>query len=147
MFIDKKTHGIIFWTFSKNPSLLQRCPTKKPSKINKLLETVVLMKVEKVEEGKWILHDRIRIKLSFDIMFRKTAPTVWVIIFIIFGPLQVLLHNDSYKGAVIFGNDPFAYFMIQGLFVATFTIGVMYLIDWIVKRRKRTKSMNELHST
>jgi len=99
------------------------------------------MKVEKVEEGKWILHDRIRINFSTGILTRKVALTYWMFVFIIFGPIQLLLHNASYEGAVIFGNDPFAYFMTQGLFVATFTIGFMYLINWIVKRRKRTKSL------
>ncbi|QRF75770.1 hypothetical protein Thermo_01276 [Thermoplasmatales archaeon] len=99
------------------------------------------MKVEKVEEGQWVLNDRIRIRFSAGIFTRKVALTYWIFIFIIFGPIQLLLHNNSYEGAVIFGNDPFAYFMTQGLFIATFAIGFMYLINWIVKRRKRTKSL------
>ncbi|OWP56391.1 MAG: hypothetical protein B2I17_06235 [Thermoplasmatales archaeon B_DKE] len=103
------------------------------------------MKVEKVGEGQWVLNDRIRIK--FSTLTHKVALTHWIFIFIIFGPLQLLFHNDSYEGAVIFGNDPFAYFMTQALFTATFAIGFMYLIDWIMKRRKRTKSLNELQRT
>ena len=61
------------------------------------------------------------------------AIILWVAAFIANGPLAFMLHDNSYKGSIIFGNDPFAYFMFNGVFVATLTIGLIYLLDWLVK--------------
>ncbi len=70
---------------------------------------------------------------------RKTALLYWVALFIAFGPLMLLTHSNQYVGSVIFSDNPFAYFMSNGLGVATLAVGFMYLIDRFVKwRRSRT---------
>ena len=52
----------------------------------------------------------------------------WVSTFISFGPFYWL-----------FFNNPFYYSMFQGLFASTFTIAVMFLIDFFVKRRRKAQ--------
>lgn len=107
------------------------------------------MKPEKIEEGKWVLHERMheRIFVKFDFLARnrKIASILWISMFIAFGPLQILLHNSSYVGSVIFGHNPFAYFITQGLFVATFSAGCVYLISAIMNRSLQKKK--KLHIT
>lgn len=97
------------------------------------------MKPEKIEEGKWVLHERTSV--NFDIFVRNPKVTFvyWISLFTAFGPLQILLHNDSYEGTVIFGHNPFVYFITQGLFIATFSVGVMYLVGLIIKKRTLRK--------
>lgn len=69
----------------------------------------------------------------------KMAIIYWISIFIGFGPVSLLLGFNSYKGAIIFGNSPFAYYMLNGIFVATFSILFVYLIDFIIKKRGKNK--------
>lgn len=74
--------------------------------------------------------------------YRRAIP-YWVCTFIVFGPLLLVIQSDQYKGSIIFGNDPFAYFMTNGLFVATLAVGLMYLVNWVIKRRM--KNQIEIH--
>lgn len=73
----------------------------------------------------------------------KKAIAYWIVIFVGFGPFLLLIHSNQYEGAIIFGNDPFAYFISQALFIATFSVGFVYLVDWFMKRRRRTRSIPE----
>lgn len=80
-----------------------------------------------------------RSDISFWSWDHRMALIFWISLFVGLGPGQLLLHNTTYEGS-IFGNNPFAYFMLQGLFIATFAIGIAYLVDWLVKRRKTSTS-------
>lgn len=68
----------------------------------------------------------------------KLAIIFWVVIFISFGPIWLLFKVNLYKGSVIFSNNPPAYYLSQGLFIATFVVGVEYLVDFIVKSRRKS---------
>lgn len=89
----------------------------------------------KIGNGKWLFVDRKSIRFNVLVRNPKVTLITWISLFLAFGPLQILIHNTSYKGAVIFGHNPFAYFIAQGLFIATFTIGVIYLLNSIIKRK------------
>lgn len=97
------------------------------------------MKPEKIEEGKWVLRERTGV--NFDIFVRNPKVTFvyWISLFTAFGPLQILLQNDSYEGKVIFGHNPFVYFITQGLFISTLSVGVMFLVCLIIKKRTLRK--------
>ena len=92
---------------------------------------------------KFMCSEDIFIKLR--IRFRRwnwnsrQAIVLWVSSFIIFGPFQLLFSNYEYVGS-IFNSNPVAYSVFNGLFVATLAVGLMYLIDWIVKRRRSVKA-------
>lgn len=70
---------------------------------------------------------------------RKWTPLAylawWVGLFIGFGPVQMIFFGDAYKGS-IFSNSPITYFITSGLFVATFTIAIIYLINRLLFRNK-----------
>ncbi len=72
----------------------------------------------------------------------RIAIVYWISLFMVFGPMSLLFEFNSYKGSIIFGNDPFAYFMLNGIFIATFSIGFVYMIDWIIKKRNEHKNSN-----
>lgn len=58
---------------------------------------------------------------------RKFALIIWIGLFIGFGPVYWLLIGSTFNSTV-FTDNPFAYSMFQGIFVATFTLGVTYLV-------------------
>lgn len=74
----------------------------------------------------------------------KIAIIYWVSLFIGFGPIQLLLHSNQYVGAIIFGNDPFAYFISQALFIATLSVGFVYFVNFLIKRRNPINSIREI---
>lgn len=77
------------------------------------------MRVKITVQRRWRI--RITRKWNFDY---KIAIIWWVSLFIGFGPFYWLVFKN-----------PFYYSMFQGLFVSTFTLSVMTLVDFFVKRR------------
>ncbi len=71
------------------------------------------------------------------------AMIYWISLFIGSGPMSLLLGFNSYK-STIFGSDPFAYYMLNGIFIATFSVGFIYIIDWIVKKRNKYKGYDKI---
>lgn len=62
---------------------------------------------------------------------------LWTFIFL--GPFQLLIHDNAYRGSSIFASNPLGYFILQGVFVAGFVTASMYLIDWLIRRRRSAK--------
>ncbi|MGC8514616.1 MAG: hypothetical protein ACP5OC_00585 [Thermoplasmata archaeon] len=71
----------------------------------------------------------------------KNASIYWILVFLAFGPFLFLIHSNQYVGSIIFAENPFAYFMLNGLTVATLALGFMYMIDLIVKRRSASRQV------
>ncbi len=65
----------------------------------------------------------------------KYALVLWTGIFLGFGPAYWLIFDSTFNSTV-FANSPFLYSMFQGLFMATFTVGFVYLALWLIKRIK-----------
>ena len=71
----------------------------------------------------------------------KTAVVYWIVMFVAFGPFMHLIHSNQYVGSIIFADNPFAYFIINGLEVATLAVGLIFMVDSFAKRRNAEKSI------
>lgn len=71
---------------------------------------------------------------------RGRAIMWWIVTFIAFGPFQLLIHGTSYKGAIIFSNNPPAYFVSFGISVASLTVAIVYLVDLIIGKKASRSS-------
>lgn len=67
---------------------------------------------------------------------RKLALITWIVIFIGFGPVYWLLVGSTFNSTV-FTDNPFAYSMFQGIFVATFALGILHLVFLAISIGKR----------
>jgi hypothetical protein len=64
----------------------------------------------------------------------KAAFIWWISLFTAFGPVYWLIFDTTYN-STFFPNNPFAYSMFQGLFIASFTTGIMKLAYMVMTRR------------
>ena len=71
----------------------------------------------------------------------KAALVYWIVLFVAFGPFMLLIRSNQYAGSIIFADNPFAYFMINGLVVAALAVGFMFMVDSFIKRRNTEKSI------
>lgn len=71
---------------------------------------------------------------------RDRAIMWWIITSIAFGPFQLLIYGTSYKGAIIFSNNPPAYFVLFGISVASLSVAIVYLVDLIIRRNAARSS-------
>lgn len=62
------------------------------------------------------------------------AIVMWISLFLAFGPIYWILFDTTFNSDFL-GNDPFAYSMVQGLFIATFTITIVSLTHILMRRR------------
>ena len=71
----------------------------------------------------------------------KAAEVYLIVKFVAFGPFMLLIHSNQNVGSIIFADNPFAYFIINGLEVATLAVGLIFMVDSFAKRRNAEKSI------
>ena len=80
----------------------------------------------------------------------KAAEVYLIVKFVAFGPFMLLIHSNQNVGSIIFADNPFAYFMINALVVATLAVCFMFVVDSFLKKKYGKVDLNifrylELH--
>ncbi len=72
----------------------------------------------------------------------KAAEVYLIVKFVAFGPFMLLIHSNQNVGSIIFADNPFAYFMINALVVATLAVCFMFVVDSFLKKKYGKVDLN-----